>query len=118
MQRTRLVLNGALALSALLLVASCKSAGSGPVTLIEPTIVEVPVRQLVDLDPALLEVAPLAPLPTPAFRDSGPCATGCYSGRQMDAALDTALDGYEALANQIREIAKVYADAKAKPPKP
>lgn len=122
MRPIRPVLTGALALCALLFLTSCATDGPvPPVVVVKPEVVEVPVRQLVDLDPRLLEVEPLPPAPAPA----SPCPSSsnpdrrCYSNRQLEDLLTIALDSRTDLADQIRAIAKALKAAMAteEPPK-
>lgn len=116
MQRTLTALNGALALCALLFLTSCATNGPVPPSVVvKPEVVEVPVRQFVELDLALLEVAPLPPAPAP--ERSCPSSSNpnrrCYSNRQLDAMLTAALESRMALAEQVLAIARAVKQAKA-----
>lgn len=116
MRPIRRATSGALALCALLFLTSCATNGPvPPAVVVKPEVVEVPVRQLVDLDPKLLEVAPLPPAPAPASPCPGSSTPDrrCYSNRQLEALLTIALDSRADLVDKILAIAKAIEAAKA-----
>lgn len=115
MRQMPTLLRGLVSLCLVLLLVSCSGNGTRSV-LVKPEVVEVQVRQLVPLDPALLEITPLPPLPAPDLPASSDCPEGCRSNRQLEQALSTALWANSALISQILSIADAQAEA-LNPPK-
>lgn len=89
----------------------------------EAKIVEAPREQLVPVSATLTEVPDLPALPPPATSygvDGCERAMGCYSNRQLEAALGTALDWGQRSADNLRAIRRAGEAAIAtnkEPPK-
>ena len=120
MQPTRLALLGVLSLSALLLVTACETSGTTKPLVTETQLIEVPVRQLVSVDPTLLVIPPMSPAPAPAIPPGKNCANpkGCFSNKQLEAMLSEALSSRGKAADNLRAIARAIAEAKASESKP
>ena len=87
---------GALLLCALLSLAACTTDGDKRKPLpgaTETVLVEVPRRQLVRVSGELTAVPALTPAPVPATPYGPNCTrrAGCYSNRQLEAMLNSAL---------------------------
>ena len=116
MRPIRLVLLGALLLFALPFLAGCKSDGDKRPTLpgaTETVVVEVPRRQLVRVSGELTAVPALQQAPTPAVAYGPSCSrpAGCYSNRQLEAMLNTALAWGEKMADSLHTIRGLMSEA-------
>ena len=89
----------------------------------EAKVVEAAREQLVPISSTLTEVPELAALPPPAVSygaDGCDRALGCYSTRQLEAALGAALDWGQRSADNLRAIRRAGEAAIAtnnEPPK-
>lgn len=122
MRPTRRVLCGALALCVAVSLTACGSSGSvredpPPV---KTVLVETPVLQLVKIDRTLTDVPTLAPAPTPIVAYNPPACTrptGCFSTKQLEEMLSTALAWGSASADNLRAIRRA-SDEATRPPAP
>ena len=116
MRPIRLVLLGALLLCALLSLAACTTDGDKRKPLpgaTETVLVEVPRRQLVRVSGEMTAVPALTPAPVPATPYGPNCTrrAGCYSNRQLEAMLNSALGWGEKMADSLHTIRGLMSEA-------
>ena len=107
---------GALLLCALLSLAACTTDGDKRKPLpgaTETVLVEVPRRQLVRVSGELTAVPTLTPAPVPATPYGPNCTRrgGCYSNRQLEAMLNSALGWGEKMADSLHTIRGLMSEA-------
>ena len=107
---------GALLLCALLSLAACTTDGDKRKPLpgaTETVLVEVPRRQLVRVSGELTAVPALTPAPVPATPYGPNCTrrAGCYSNRQLEAMLNSALGWGEKMADSLHSIRGLMIEA-------
>lgn len=111
MRQTRTAVRGLLPLFAALSLCSCSS--SGPDTVPVPTVVEIPRPVPITVPSSFTDPPMLPALPTPAFRDQGVCAEGCFTNGQVRDILDAVLGAYQRAVNQLHAI-MVYSAERAR----
>ncbi len=116
MRPIRLALRGALLLCALLSLAACTTDGDKRKPLpgaTETVLVEVPRRQLVRVSGEMTAVPALTPAPVPATPYGPNCTrrAGCYSNRQLEAMLNSALGWGEKMADSLHSIRGLMIEA-------
>ena len=118
MRTMRRAMLGAALLCAVAFQASCATSGSAPEVLTRTEVVEAPKIQYAAIDPTLLAIPVLSPLPAPAVYSAGDCADGCYSNKQMRAIIDILLTDRAVFVDRLRTIRRLNEDAVAatKPP--
>lgn len=94
-------------------LAACKTNGGQQQVVVDPQIVEVPRRQLVQVSGELTAVPALRSAPAPAIPAGPNCtrAAGCYSNRQLEAMLTQALDWGGRMADQLGTIRRLMQQA-------
>lgn len=121
MRPMRRALLGAALLFALPFLAACSTNGKPPETPAETTVlVEKPVQQLVGIPVDMTNVTPL-PFPPPPAIPYGEQAcqrpAGCYSNKQLEGLLSSALTWGEGLAEQLLAIRRA-SDLATQPGEP
>ena len=107
MRPIRRAVPGAALLCAALSLAACSTNGKPPDTPAETTVlVEKPVQQLVGIPPWMTNVSPLPFPPLPAVPYGPDCQrpAGCYSNRQLEGLLSSALTWGGDSADKLRAI--------------
>ena len=104
---------GVLLLCAVASLAACKSSGGTQHVVVDPTVVEVPRRQLVRVSGELTNVPDLPPAPTPAVPAGPSCdrGGGCFSNRQLESMLTLALDWGGRMADQLVTIRDLMSES-------
>ena len=79
----------------------------------ETVLVEVPRRQLVRVSGEMTAVPALTPAPVPATPYGPNCTrrAGCYSNRQLEAMLNSALGWGEKMADSLHSIRGLMIEA-------
>lgn len=121
MRLIHLALLGALHLSVAASLAGCSTSGEvrkNPDVVVQTQVVEVPRRQLVRVSGEMTSVPRLAPAPRPAVTPATDPAcdrpTGCFSGRQLESMLTTALAWGQGMADQLEAIRRLMQDTLTK----
>lgn len=120
MRLIRIAALGALLLCAAASLGACSTSGEvrkPPDVLVQTQVVEVPRRQLVQVSGEMTAVPRLKSAPSPAVPATDPAcgrAAGCFSGRQLESMLTTALDWGQGMADQLEAIRRLMQDTLTK----